>query len=264
VSDEEFLSLKLSAAIGVSYIADGTPDSPDDAATFSQLIATQPAYANSSDADTWGILLNAIPGELAFSIGADATNTYMQTWWMKPLIVNKEGNNVVIGDTTTHNGVLVVPELQYPEFTPSVSVKERTLHDTSGGTALNWEARTLRDPTGKESMDWEARELRDNNEALSIHYKNRALVDADGDPRVYWNTGQLVNSDGTSVHWKSRFLQDEFARNAQSWSVAGQSGATRPTGPFTLAPGYMFFDTTLGKPIWWDGTDWVDATGAVV
>ena len=28
--------------------------------------------------------------------------------------------------------------------------------------------------------------------------------------------------------------------------------------------GYTFFDTTVGKPIWWDGTNWVDATGTTV
>ena len=40
-----------------------------------------------------------------------------------------------------------------------------------------------------------------------------------------------------------------------------QAGATaaRPASPKT---GQMFFDTTLGKPIWWNGTQWVDATGA--
>jgi hypothetical protein len=37
--------------------------------------------------------------------------------------------------------------------------------------------------------------------------------------------------------------------------------AERPT---TVALGYMFFDTTLGHPVWWDGTNWVDATGGVV
>ena len=28
--------------------------------------------------------------------------------------------------------------------------------------------------------------------------------------------------------------------------------------------GEMYFDTTLGKPIWWNGTDWVDASGSSV
>jgi len=37
--------------------------------------------------------------------------------------------------------------------------------------------------------------------------------------------------------------------------------ANRPVGP---ALGQRFFDTTLGIPIWFDGTNWVDATGSTV
>lgn len=37
--------------------------------------------------------------------------------------------------------------------------------------------------------------------------------------------------------------------------------ATRPTDALL---GQMFFDTTLGKPIWWKGATWVDATGVTV
>jgi len=39
-----------------------------------------------------------------------------------------------------------------------------------------------------------------------------------------------------------------------------QNGITtsRPTSSIT---GLMFFDTTLGQPVWWDGSTWVDATG---
>ena len=41
-------------------------------------------------------------------------------------------------------------------------------------------------------------------------------------------------------------------------------GATtdRPTNG--MLAGDMYFDTTLGQPIWWDATaeEWVDATGA--
>jgi len=42
-----------------------------------------------------------------------------------------------------------------------------------------------------------------------------------------------------------------------------QYGATadRPSNP---SKGEQFFDTDLGKPIWYDGTNWVDATGATV
>ncbi len=37
--------------------------------------------------------------------------------------------------------------------------------------------------------------------------------------------------------------------------------ANRPTAGQT---GRSYFDTTLGKPIWDNGTNWVDATGTVV
>lgn len=41
-------------------------------------------------------------------------------------------------------------------------------------------------------------------------------------------------------------------------------GATgdRPTNG--IAAGDYFFDTTLGTPIWYDGSNWIDATGATV
>ena len=39
------------------------------------------------------------------------------------------------------------------------------------------------------------------------------------------------------------------------------SGKTRPTLTSSGDIGFMFFDTNLGKPIWWNGTGWVDATG---
>jgi hypothetical protein len=38
--------------------------------------------------------------------------------------------------------------------------------------------------------------------------------------------------------------------------------ANRPTS--SLQVGQYYFDTTLGHPIWYDGTDWVDATGSIV
>ncbi len=36
--------------------------------------------------------------------------------------------------------------------------------------------------------------------------------------------------------------------------------ASRPT--LAVTTGQMYFDTDLGTPIWWDGAQWVDATGA--
>lgn len=39
------------------------------------------------------------------------------------------------------------------------------------------------------------------------------------------------------------------------------TSAQRPSSPST---GMIYFDETLGKPIWWNGSDWVDATGTVL
>lgn len=48
--------------------------------------------------------------------------------------------------------------------------------------------------------------------------------------------------------------------------VVAKSGITpsRPTLPNNKEVGTQYFDTTLGKPIWWTGVKWVDSTGADV
>jgi hypothetical protein len=42
-----------------------------------------------------------------------------------------------------------------------------------------------------------------------------------------------------------------------------QNGATADRPTQNLQIGQFYFDTTLGYPVWYDGTDWVDATGTV-
>lgn len=42
------------------------------------------------------------------------------------------------------------------------------------------------------------------------------------------------------------------------------SGITANRPIDRLQVGQFYFDTTLGLPIWWDGSDWIDASGTVV
>jgi hypothetical protein len=42
------------------------------------------------------------------------------------------------------------------------------------------------------------------------------------------------------------------------------SGATTDRPITNLVVGDYYFDTTLNLPIWYDGTDWIDAAGNVV
>lgn len=54
---------------------------------------------------------------------------------------------------------------------------------------------------------------------------------------------------------------------ATGWYTKKDTTANRPTGLTSSDAGVQFFDTTLaaaGKPIWWTGSAWVDATGSVV
>jgi hypothetical protein len=70
---------------------------------------------------------------------------------------------------------------------------------------------------------------------------------------------------GNSVD-ELRLLMDSLTRalqqiagvvNNPDWGTTSQ----RPTQQ--LVNGQTFFDTTIGKPIWWLGTVWVDATGTL-
>ena len=67
--------------------------------------------------------------------------------------------------------------------------------------------------------------------------------------RVYFNT--LDTANGLTIQ----------ALNTLATPSAGITAARPSTG---LQVGQFYFDTTLGIPIWWNGTDWIDAAGTVV
>lgn len=53
---------------------------------------------------------------------------------------------------------------------------------------------------------------------------------------------------------------DNFAQNI----ITPDSGITANRPTFRVLVGQFYFDTTLGYPIWYNGTDWVNAGGTVV
>jgi hypothetical protein len=53
---------------------------------------------------------------------------------------------------------------------------------------------------------------------------------------------------------------DNFTR--ASTNPPSGTTANRPT--IKLQVGQYFFDTTIGRPIWWNGTNWINASGTVV
>jgi hypothetical protein len=67
--------------------------------------------------------------------------------------------------------------------------------------------------------------------------------------RVYFNTLDAAN------------VQTQQAITTLSTPSAGTTALRPSTG---LLVGQFYFDTSLGIPIWWNGTNWVDATGTAV
>ena len=52
------------------------------------------------------------------------------------------------------------------------------------------------------------------------------------------------------------------AFDGETYNIRRRGTTSQRVSP--MKSGFCYFDTTLGKPIWWTGTDWIDATGAIV
>lgn len=65
-----------------------------------------------------------------------------------------------------------------------------------------------------------------------------------------------VNREGTNNVWSNAF--------GQTPHIIKGTSAQRPTLNNDEDYGASFFDATLNKPIWWNGANWIDATGAKV
>lgn len=56
--------------------------------------------------------------------------------------------------------------------------------------------------------------------------------------------------------------------NAEYWQLISApvylSGTTENRPSANLTIGMAYFDTSLGKPIWYNGSNWVDSTGSTI
>lgn len=57
---------------------------------------------------------------------------------------------------------------------------------------------------------------------------------------------------------------DSFIKSVITAINVPNSGPTADRPVNALQVGQQYFDTTLGLPIWWNGSDWIDASGTVV
>lgn len=105
-----------------------------------------------------------------------------------------------------------------------------------------------------------------------------SIISYDGNEFVYYNAPGIGGPSGYVIQQIVRqFIQPSNDVDILEWITQGQvvlggvgnsgavrslSGATsaRPT-PLSTEYGAQYFDTTLGLPVWWNGTTWVAAPG---
>lgn len=67
-----------------------------------------------------------------------------------------------------------------------------------------------------------------------------------------------------SMWWSSGSALPMVMKGGISTRMQVVDQGTTATRPPSKAIGQMFFDSTIGKPIWWNGTTWIDSTGIEV
>ncbi|MFA7597782.1 MAG: hypothetical protein WCX83_00165, partial [Candidatus Cloacimonas sp.] len=89
-------------------------------------------------------------------------------------------------------------------------------------------------------------------------------------PTILGGLGSLVGfvtyaKSGTSFsNVLSAFAQTFSSSSAIVYLPAGTTGTTASRPTTNLLIGQYYYDTTLSKPIWWNGTAWTDGMGTVV
>ena len=87
------------------------------------------------------------------------------------------------------------------------------------------------------------------------------ILNLDSDDDTFANCVQLYFAKGMFYAYYREIASNGDVRTWFSLNNPAQASIYRPT----VTPlGAMSFDTTLGKPIWWNGTNWIDATGTIV
>jgi len=83
-----------------------------------------------------------------------------------------------------------------------------------------------------------------------------------GSAYIEIGSGLYASDIGTSVQaYDADTVIDSGYADTKATINAGGDTASRPASPVLYS---SYVDTTLGKPIWYDGTNWIDATGTVV
>lgn len=99
-------------------------------------------------------------------------------------------------------------------------------------------------------------------EDVPSNFYNRAQID-----NMFNNQQTGINNALSAQDQQIAGLEvrvEEVEETVESFFAERPKAGTSEDRPIVGTIGYLYFDTTIGKPIWWDGTNWVDYAGSTV
>lgn len=78
------------------------------------------------------------------------------------------------------------------------------------------------------------------------------------------NKHYKFNSNNQSDPTTGKWVEQHEAVPADEEDITEQNGTLQERPANIINKGFQYFDTTINKPIYWDGSKWIDATGATV
>jgi len=179
----------------------------------------------------------------------------------------------------------------YGKFTPTSNVAIKGLVDNSQTAGLTLVAQVYR--VSDNALLAQSAPITDISGVYTADFSSTLVLVAANAYYIGWSSsGRLNTKNGGAVTYSGFALENAlyygdaagsslanyqpiFSLRLASATVKGVQGrleqsdinfyggltAARPSSPTLYMP---YFDTTLGKPIWWTGASWKDATGATV
>ena len=113
-------------------------------------------------------------------------------------------------------------------------------------------------------------QAKDIKNSFKFFNNNKYIGDINGyDTFPTYNYGYNPNPSDKDVYYDLEGKNFYIAFSGEYYDYLGNPKDSKTTGstaerPTEVKAGFFYKDTTLNKPVWWDGSQWVDATGAQV
>lgn len=109
-----------------------------------------------------------------------------------------------------------------------------------------------------EAVPADEEDITEQNGTLQLANKTYDKQSFSGLGRVYLRKNMVANLGGVSIE----YIKGKPVISGDMY--VSKMGTTQERPANIINKGFQYFDTTINKPIFWDGSKWIDATGATV